>query len=113
MATGSFAINGRVGIDIDGNEVQNLVELAKSFGVATGLVTTTRLAHATPASFASHVNSRSQYQDIALQMAQLRPRVMLGGGRADFEVRADNQNLAETLAGAGYEVVRDATELAA
>jgi hypothetical protein len=107
MATGSFAINGRVGIDIDGNEVQNLVELAKSFGVATGLVTTTRLAHATPASFASHVNSRSQYQDIALQMAQLRPRVMLGGGRADFEVRADNQNLAETLAGAGYEVVRN------
>lgn len=112
MATGSFTLNGRVGIDIDGNQVENLVELAKSYGVATGLVTTTRLAHATPACFASHVNSRGQVQDIALQMAQLRPRVMLGGGSASFESRSDGQNLTETLAGAGYQVVRNATELA-
>ncbi len=113
MATGSFTLNGRVGIDIDGNKVQNLVELAKSYGVATGLVTTTRIAHATPASFATHVNSRGQYEDIALQLAQLRPRVMLGGGRNHFESRADDQNLTEMLADAGYQVVSNATQLAA
>ena len=113
MASGHFTLNGRVGIDIDGNAVENLVELAKSYGVATGMVTTTRLAHATPASFTTHVNSRGQSQDIALQMAQLRPRIMLGGGSADFESRSDGQNLPETLAGAGYQVVRNATELAA
>lgn len=113
MATGSFTFNGRVGIDEDGLPVQNLVELAKSYGVATGIVTTTRISHATPASFTAHVDSRNQYQDIALQMAQLRPDVMLGGGRADFDARTDGQDLIAALRSVGYAFVTNASELSA
>ncbi|MCP4448212.1 MAG: hypothetical protein GY811_23170 [Myxococcales bacterium] len=112
MATGEVTWNGRVGIGLQGQPVQNLVELAKEYGLATGIVTTTRLAHATPASFTAHVASRGQYQDIAANMAGLRPDVMLGGGLADFEDRGDNRNLVSELSGGGYHVVRSATELA-
>ncbi len=113
MASGHFTFNGRVGIDLDGLPVQNLVELAKSYGLATGIVTTTRLSHATPACFTAHVNSRGQYQDIALQMAQLRPNVMLGGGLTDFVTRADGLNLVNELRELDYQVVSTANELQA
>lgn len=112
MATGSLTLNGRVGIDLDGQPAENLVELAKSYGLATGIVTTTQITHATPACFTAHVNSRGQHADIAAQMAELRPDVLLGGGRNEFEARSDGQNLSEALRIQGYQVVHDATELA-
>ncbi len=111
MATGEFTLNGRVGIDLFERPVQNLVELAKEHGMATGIVTTTQLAHATPACFAAHVSSRNQYQEIAAQMAELRPDVMLGGGRNDFESRGDGRNLSAELVEGDYELVYDATQL--
>jgi alkaline phosphatase len=113
MASGHFTLNGRVGLDLDGQPVQNLVELAKSYGLATGIVTTTRVAHATPASFTAHVNSRGQYEDIAEQIAALRPDVVLGGGRNQFEARGDDQNLSDGMQADGYQVVHSATELRA
>ncbi len=111
MATGEFTLNGRVGLDLDGQPVQNLVELAKIYGLSTGVVSTTRIAHATPACFTAHVNSRGQYEDIAKQMAALRPNVILGGGVNDFEHRRDGVNLSEQLEDDGYRVVHTGTEL--
>tara|TARA_R110002073_G_scaffold140253_12_gene290951 strand:+ start:5867 stop:7723 length:1857 start_codon:yes stop_codon:yes gene_type:complete len=113
MATGAFTWNGSVGLDLDDRPVQNLIELSKEFGLATGVVSTTRISHATPASFTAHVKSRGQYQDIAEHMAALRPDVILGGGRSDFEARSDDRDLVAELAGGGFHVVRNATELAA
>ena len=112
MATGEFTYNGRVGQDLDGRPVQNLVELAKRYGLATGLVTTTRLAHATPASFVAHADSRNLYPEIAEQMSAIAPDLMLGGGRLDFEERADGKALSESLRSRGYTIVRSASELA-
>ncbi len=111
MATGAFTWNGRVAIDQDRIHLQTLVELAKEYGMATGLVSNTRIAHATPASFASHVQSRGQYQDIAEQIAALRPDVLMGGGRADFEMRGDERNLSNELEDNGFRVVHTASEL--
>lgn len=113
MATGQFTVNGRVGLDLESEPVKNLVELAKEHKMATGLITTTRIAHATPASFSAHVASRGQYDDIAEQLADLRPNVILGGGIFEFERRQDGQNLTEELAEAGYQVVHTGSELAA
>lgn len=113
MATGALTWNGTVGLDLDDRPVQNLVELSKEYGLATGIVTTTRISHATPASFTAHVQSRGQYQDIAAQMAALRPDVMLGGGRLDFESREDDRDLVAELGQGDFHVVRTATELAA
>lgn len=113
MATGALTFNGRVGMDRDGQSPENLVELAKRSGLATGIVTTTRLAHATPASFTAHVNSRGQYADIAKQIVDLRPDVILGGGSQSFEGRNDARNLVQELSFAGYQVARNAGQLKA
>lgn len=113
IATGEFTLNGRVGVDLDNRPVKNLVELAKEYGMATGVVSTTQLAHATPAAFTAHVPSRSQYHEIAAQMAALEPDVMLGGGRSDFENRGDGRNLSAELVTNDYHLVYDATQLAA
>ncbi len=113
MATGAFTVNGRVGLDLDSEPVQNLVELAKAHNMATGIVTTTRIAHATPACFSAHVPSRGQYDDIAEQLAELQPNVILGGGTLEFERRRDGRDLSAELADKGYQVVHTASELSA
>ena len=55
-------------------------------GMGHGLVTTTFVADATPASFAAHVRSRYQAREIFRQMTELPVHVILGGGRRLFEV---------------------------
>jgi alkaline phosphatase len=80
LATGRAAPSEAVGLDAEGNPVQTVLELAKSRGMSTGLVSDTRLTHATPASFAAHVPHRSMENEIAAQMLETRVDVMLSGG---------------------------------
>ena len=49
MATGVPSLNEMVGLDQRGNPVDTVLELAKKAGKGTGLVTDTRITHATPA----------------------------------------------------------------
>ena len=63
----------------------SLLELAQLKGMATGLVATQTITHATPASFASHIANRNCETEIAHQYIEdTRPDVLLGGGRATF-----------------------------
>ncbi|GAP88846.2 putative alkaline phosphatase [Rosellinia necatrix] len=66
-----------------------VLEAAKKAGYITGLVVTTDITDATPACFASHVNYRSEQDEIALQEIGQGPLnrvvdLMLGGGRCHF-----------------------------
>jgi alkaline phosphatase len=69
-----------VGLDSNGNPQETLLEKAKRLGKATGLVSDTRMTHATPAAFASHQPHRSLENDIAEEMLNIGPDVMLSGG---------------------------------
>ncbi|KAF8751065.1 Alkaline phosphatase [Rhizoctonia solani] len=60
--------NGAIGIDEDGNPCGTVLEAAKRAGLKTGLVVTSRITHATPASFASHIYDRDQEDIIAEQL---------------------------------------------
>src|SRR5690606_9998624 len=64
-------------------------------GRATGIVTTTYVVDATPASFAAHSPSRYWRQHIAEQLADAGLDVMLGGGRSYFAgaTRTDGRDL--------------------
>ncbi|MCK4578153.1 MAG: alkaline phosphatase, partial [Candidatus Marinimicrobia bacterium] len=63
-------------------------------GMATGLVATSTITHATPAGFAAHVKSRGNYAEIARQLIKADVTVMLGGGRLHF-LDTDNGGLQE------------------
>jgi alkaline phosphatase len=64
-----------------------LVELAKSLGKATGVITTVQWSHATPAGLGGAQNVlRDHYQEIAQQLVQKQQLdVIMGAGNPDFD----------------------------
>ncbi|KAG8751490.1 hypothetical protein FRC11_009325, partial [Ceratobasidium sp. 423] len=87
---------------------------AKRAGLKTGLVVTSRITHATPASFASHIYDRDKEDIIAEQLIGDQPLgpvvdIMLGGGLAFFwpntttgSSRKDSRDLIAEAKKAGY-----------
>ena len=90
LASGIDAPSESVGIDMDGNHVDSVLEIAKRLGKATGLVSDTRLTHATPAAFASHQPHRSLENKIAEEMLATGVDVMLSGGLRYFVPKSAN-----------------------
>lgn len=68
----------------DGTMPEPILVTARKAGKSTGLVTTTRVTHATPASFIANARSRSEEPLIATQMLERGVDVVLGGGRRFF-----------------------------
>jgi alkaline phosphatase len=91
-----------------GNEEETFLEIAEKLGKSTGVVTTTRLTHATPAACYAHSPERNwesdnmlpaaavsnEYPDIARQLIEFTHgdglEVALGGGRRHFIPRTVN-----------------------
>lgn len=115
-ACGLKTYNGAIGVDSTGAPCRTLLEAARDRGMATGLVATSRLTHATPASFAAHVPRRSQEADIAVQMAAAGVSLMVGGGARFFTPeglggsRRDPLDLLETARRAGVTVATSHAE---
>jgi len=104
MATGYKSYNGAISVSPDGEPLKTVLEHAEDRGMATGLVTTCSVTHATPAVFASHIDSRSKQKEIARQMTSSGVDVLFGGGYSYFlpddepgGTRTDGLNLIEEL----------------
>lgn len=99
FSAGIRTYNGAIGVGPDSMPVKTVLEVAKELGMGTGLVATSRITHATPASFAAHVITRVDEWTIATQMAKLEIDVLLGGGRSiwDGSVRPDSIDLLERV----------------
>jgi alkaline phosphatase len=69
-----------LGTSPDGEPIENILELAKRKGVATGVVTTSSLTDATPAAFLTHSVSRLEVKDLASQIEKNPPTIAIGGG---------------------------------
>jgi alkaline phosphatase len=113
LATGHKTDNGVIGKTAEGNDVINLVEAAQKMGWLTGVVTTTRLTHATPASFSAHNISRNNENEIAVDMADSNITFFAGGGWRHFapqnwdfgkSKRKDDSNVFKQFTKAGYRV---------
>jgi alkaline phosphatase len=107
FATGVKTKNSSIGVDTLGNPVKSILELAEENGLATGLVSTSAITHATPASFIAHTSNRSKYDDIAFDFLRTDIDVFIGGGYNDFARRADSLNLIDSLKVRGYVIARD------
>ena len=94
-ATGVRSFMGAVGVGPDSLPRETVAEAAIARGMSTGLMTTTFLADATPASFGAHSVSRAQVGDIARQMTSAGIDVLMGGGRRAFapELQPDSSDL--------------------
>ncbi len=104
LATGVKTTNGAIGMDPDGNPVRSILHIADENGLATGLVASSAITHATPAAFIAHQPSRNMAEAIALDFLSTDIDVFIGGGRDHFEAREDGRNLVDELKDAGYQI---------
>lgn len=111
LSSGVKTNNGMIGVDPQGNRVKTILEIAEENGLATGLVSTSSVTHATPASFIAHQMSRGSYEDIAMDFLRTDIDVFIGGGYDHFAKRADGLNLIDSLNKKGYEVITSADML--
>ncbi|MDN5874156.1 MAG: alkaline phosphatase, partial [Sinobacteraceae bacterium] len=114
----------------NGTPVTTLLELAVAAGRSTGVVSTTRITHATPAATYAHVCNRNAENTIAAQLVPGTARynaqlgdgvdVVLGGGRRHFlpssvdgSKRNDTRNLIKEMQAAGYTYVANEADFKA
>ncbi|WP_281862862.1 alkaline phosphatase [Planomicrobium okeanokoites] len=115
MAAGIKTYNNAIAVDNDESEVKTVLEAAKEKGKATGLVATSEITHATPASFGAHDISRKNMNAIAddyydeLINGEHKVDVLLGGGTSLFD-RTD-RDLTEEFQNDGYGYVTNKQEL--
>ncbi|HBP18409.1 MAG TPA: hypothetical protein DEA08_11580 [Planctomycetes bacterium] len=109
LAAGIKTYNKAIGVDTEKRPVRTILEAAHDAGYVTGLVTTTRITHATPACFVAKVDHRSKEKEIAQQMAAKGyPEVLIGGGARNFD-----DLLLQRFRGQGFEVITERQQLAA
>lgn len=105
FSTGSKTYNGAIGLNKDSLPVRTILEYAEEKGLSTGLVSTSAITHATPASFIAHQVSRDNYEGIAADFLKTDIDVFIGGGSDHFCIRKDKRNLFTDLRKKGYQVI--------
>jgi alkaline phosphatase len=111
LSTGVKTYNGAIGVDVNKNPVKTILEEASEKGLATGLVSSSAITHATPASFISHQASRNSYEDIATDFLKTDIDVFIGGGLDHFSKRKDGRNLVDELKNKGYQVETEMSKI--
>ncbi len=104
IACGQKTKNGAIGVDAKGNTIKNICEYAKEKQLSTGLISTSAITHATPASFIAHQLSRRMYEDIAADFLQINIDLFIGGGLKFFDKRTDKRVLTNELKEKGYQI---------
>ncbi|MDZ7847980.1 MAG: alkaline phosphatase [Owenweeksia sp.] len=110
FSTGKKSYNGAIAVDDNKNHLETLVEYFSQQGKSTGVIATSSVTHATPASFYAHVNSRNKPKKIASQIRDSPLDFFAGGGR-DFFSKSLLKDLKEDSWAIDKEKLASASEL--
>jgi alkaline phosphatase len=110
FASGVKTDNGYLGMDAHKKSFPTILEMAETKGMATGLVVTCSMTHATPAAYYAHIDGRTDKEGIALQMLNSNVDLFIGGGENAYIHRADGRDLVKELTDKGY-VINDIAHL--
>ncbi len=102
FSCGIKTYNGAIGVGPDTLGRYTILEEAEDRGYLTGMVTSSTIVHATPASFIAHNESRRNYEEIALDFLKTDIDLFIGGGNKFFARRTDEKNITEKLKAKGY-----------
>ncbi|OGB66090.1 MAG: hypothetical protein A2Y94_09390 [Caldithrix sp. RBG_13_44_9] len=118
LASGYKTKNGMIGMNRDSVAVVTILEAARDKGLSIGLISTSSITHATPASFAAHVSSRRSQSEVASQLIDAQISLLLGGGKSFFlpqelsgSKRSDQIDLRQLAVEKGYSIVQNKEEL--
>ncbi|MFN8241621.1 MAG: alkaline phosphatase [Bacteroidales bacterium] len=111
IACGTKTRNGMIGVGPDSTKLESIIEIAHRNGLATGVLSTSAITHATPASFVAHNSGRGNYEDIARDFLSGSADVFMGGGENHFRKRKDSTDLSLELRKMGYDFVTSLDEM--
>ncbi|MDZ4749379.1 MAG: alkaline phosphatase [Saprospiraceae bacterium] len=105
FASGVKTYNGAIGVNARKESVPTLLEMAEQKQMATGLVASSSVTHATPAAFIAHVPGREAMEAIAADFLNTPVDIFIGGGM-DYFVRrkTDERDLVVELTEKGYQI---------
>ncbi|MFA5740965.1 MAG: alkaline phosphatase, partial [Bacteroidales bacterium] len=112
LATGEKTNNGTVGLNASGDTLTSIMVHAREMGKSTGIVVNTAILDATPAAFYAHVEKRSLWDEIAVQLTKSDYDILIGNGLEHFNSREDSLDLISVFTGKGYDF-SDSWEIAA
>ncbi|HOY11660.1 MAG TPA: alkaline phosphatase [Saprospiraceae bacterium] len=104
FACGVKTYNAAIGVTDDTLASQTILEEVQDAGMQTGVVVTSTIVHATPASFISHNRNRNNYEEIAEDIIDCKADYLIGGGKKYFDRRKDEKNILEEMKKNGYAV---------
>jgi alkaline phosphatase len=104
FSTGIKTYNLAIAVDSDTIPQKTILEYAEDAGLSTGLVATSAITHATPASFIAHQPWRVMGEEIASDFLKTDIDVFIGGGKDHFTNRKDGVDLTDSLKAKGYQV---------
>ncbi len=104
FSAGVKSYNGAIGVDQDTQAVETILEILSQKGLSTGVVSTSSITHATPASFYAHVRSRRMQEQIARELMDSDVDFFAGGGVKFFNKRKDGEDLIKGLELKGFTV---------
>ena len=104
FSAGVKTYNGAIGVDQDTTPVPTLLEMLAADGWKTGVIATSSIVHATPASFYAHTASRNNLEEIARQLVYAPVDFFAGGGLQFFTERSDELNYVDSLSREGFQV---------
>lgn len=112
LATGIKTYNGAISVDVNKKPLLTVLEWAKQQGKKTGVVVTSRINHATPASYLSHNESRRNYDELANSYIDngIKADVYFGGGWKNY-IRTD-RNIVNEFKHAGFQYIDNYSQLA-
>lgn len=105
LATGAKTKNKYIGVDTLGNPLKSILVYAEENQLVTGLVSTSAITHATPASFIACDTSRYNYENIAKDFLDVDIDIFIGGGKNHFNKREDQLNLIDSLKKNNYQII--------
>ncbi len=111
FSTGNKTYNGAIAVGLDKKPLTTILELAEKRGLATGLVSTCSVTHATPAAFIAHQSSRDSYENIAADFLKTDIDIFIGGGLNYFNQRSDGADLTKKLQQKGYKIYTNEKDL--
>ena len=91
FSLGVKTFNGAVGLDGNGQSKTTILEMLAADGYSTGLIATSGITHATPASFYAHVKSRDNYYSIAEALVTAPVTLFIGGAENHFDERSEEK----------------------
>jgi Alkaline phosphatase len=115
ISTGNKTLSGVINMDTTKTtKFKTITEMVKEKGKKVGIVTSVSIDHATPAAFYAHQPSRSNYYDIAMELANSQFDYFGGGGFLEPKgKKGDQPDVIETAKKNGFNVVTNKNDILA